>query len=82
MFFFSFFLKISLEKPSFKISVAFKVITSADIYYSFNNYLLKATVPSTVTDPGDTTVNKMGQILAPMGLILCGGRDIVNQSFE
>lgn len=62
--------------------MAFKLITSTDIHYSFNNYLLKAMVPSIVTDPGDVTVNKMGQILAPMGLILCGGRDIVNQSFE
>ena len=32
---------MSLEKPSLKILVTLEVITSADIYYSFNNYLQK-----------------------------------------
>ena len=56
---------MSLAKPSFKILVTLKVITSADIYYSFNNYLQKATVLRMVIYPGDETGTKSGSIPAP-----------------
>lgn len=56
---------MSLTKPSFKILVTLKVITSADIYYSFSDYLQKATVPRMLIYPGDKTVTKSGSSPCP-----------------
>lgn len=60
---------MSLTKPSFKILVTLKVITSADIYYSFSDYLQKATVPRMLIYPGDKTGTKSGSSPCPWPLL-------------